>query len=83
MEREILDKKDRFNDLITTALRTSWGINIEEVKQQYGKAMTEHLLAQADKWLKSGHLKTADGCLQLTRKGIVISDSIMSELIEV
>ena len=83
MEREMLDKNDRYNDLITTALRTSWGINLEEVAQQYGTAMSEHLLAQADKWLKSGHLKTTDGCLRLTRKGIVISDSIMSELIEI
>ena len=82
-EREILSPYDHYNDLITTALRTSWGISIERVKQQYGTEFSQYLEDQAGRWVKTGHLVKDDGWLRLSLKGIIVSDSIMSDLIRV
>lgn len=82
-EREVLSPYDHYNDLITTALRTSWGISIERVKQQYGTEFSQYLEDQAGRWVKTGHLVKDDGWLRLSLKGIIVSDSIMSDLIRV
>ena len=81
MEREQLSLYNRYNDLITTALRTSWGINIEKTTLQYGRKLSHHLLSEASRWLKSGHLEIDNGWLRLTLKGIAVSDRIMSDLV--
>lgn len=81
MERETLDKDTRFNDIITTALRTSDGINIESIRQILGVKYSEELLKNARQQIYRGCLEiTSEGCIRLTRKGIFISDTIMSDL---
>lgn len=85
-EQETLDLNTRYNDLITTALRTSDGIDIQKMKSEFGENMTEHLLSEAQPMLKRGllQIKRPDTLssehLTLTRKGIYISDDIMGDL---
>ena len=78
-EGETLDLNTRFNDLITTALRTSDGIDLAHVKQEFGDRLAQQLLAEAQKHIDRGLMKIRDGRLSLTREGLYISDDVMSD----
>ena len=76
-ENEILTSDDKYNDLIITALRTKWGLDISLIEPRFLK----HFHTEAEKFIKENHLQiTADGKASLTHSGIFISDYIMREL---
>ena len=79
-EKEILDLTTRYNDLITTALRTKEGINLNKMKKEFGIELHRHLLADAKAKIERKMMKIEDQHLSLTRAGIYISDDIMSDL---
>ena len=77
-ENEILTSEDKYNDLIITALRTKWGLDISLIEPRFLK----HFHTEAEKFIKENHLQiTAEGKAILTHSGIFISDYIMRELI--
>lgn len=82
-ETEMLDRNTRYDDLITTALRTSEGINMEKMKKEYGKQLYDYLMKGAEKYLSCHQMKIKSGHLSLTRDGLFISDMIMSDLMNV
>ncbi|MCD8289120.1 MAG: radical SAM family heme chaperone HemW [Prevotella sp.] len=77
-EREVLSADERYNDLITTALRTSDGIALDN--DFYGR---DYLLSQARPLLARGLLEVIDGRLRLTREALFTSDSVLAELVKV
>ena len=80
LEEEQIDEITRYNDLITTALRTKEGIHLNTLQEDYA----QYLLEQSSEFIKEGTMiKTSDNRLALTRKGYYISDAIMAELIKV
>ena len=80
LEEEQIDEITRYNDLITTALRTKEGIHLNTLQEDYA----QYLLEQSSEFIKEGTMiKTSDNRLALTRKGYYISDTIMAELIKV
>ena len=80
LEEEQIDEITRYNDLITTALRTKEGIHLNTLQEDYA----QYLLEQSSDFIKEGTMiKTSDNRLALTRKGYYISDAIMAELIKV
>ena len=80
LEEEQIDEITRYNDLITTALRTKEGIHLNALQEDYA----QYLLEQSSEFIKEGTMiKTNDNRLALTRKGYYISDAIMAELIKV
>ena len=78
-EIEKLDDDTRYNDLITTKLRTKEGINLSALHPTY----QSFLLRYAQPHLLRNNLQLINNHLSLTRKGIFISDSIMTDLIKV
>lgn len=80
-ETEVLDRTTQYNEFIITTIRTVWGTPIEKLKQQFGSEMWEYCLKMATPYLASGKLEEHNGALRLTREGIFISDSIMSDLL--
>ena len=76
---ETLDLNTRFNDLITTALRTSDGIDLAHMRQEFGASLAQQLLDEAQKHIDRGLMKIKDGRLSLTREGLYISDDVMSD----
>ncbi len=80
MEHEELDEDTKINDLITTALRTCEGIDMTMMEKQFGKKYKDHISACSKKYMKSGLMETRGNCLRLTRKGIYVSNTIMSDL---
>lgn len=78
-EYETLDMDTRFNDLITTALRTADGIDLTKMRQEFGDTYLQLLTAEADCHIRQGLMKLEDDHLSLTRAGLYISDDIMSD----
>lgn len=79
-EVEELTLQDRYNETIFTRLRTSNGVDLSLIEQQFGKENLQHLLREAASYVKDGYLKEVEGRIVLTREGIVISDSICCNL---
>lgn len=80
MEREELDNDTTFNDIITTALRTSDGIELNAMETRLGKRYRNTLISAAGKHLEQGLLEIRHDRLRLTAEGIFISDMVMSDL---
>ena len=80
IEREELDNDTTFNDIITTALRTSDGIDLNALETRLGKRYRNTLISAAGKHLEQGLLEIRHDRLRLTSEGIFISDMVMSDL---
>lgn len=78
-EEETLDDDTRYNDLITTALRTREGILLAALPTD----QREFLLRNAEPHIDRGLLLLNDGRLHLSRAGIMVSNSVMSDLMMV
>ena len=83
MEREILDADTTYNDIITTALRTKEGINLNKITTQLGNTYRKYLINNAKKHILENTLELSGNNLRLTYKGIYLSDMIMSDLMVV
>ena len=79
MEKETLDEDTKYNDWITTALRTKEGLDLNLLSE----AHREYLLRAAEPHLKEGNLVLTNNKIALSRVGIFISDSVMSDLVKV
>ncbi len=82
-EEETLDINTRYDDLITTALRTREGIDLAKMRKEYGEDLYKFLIEASKKHIAQGYLKSEDDHLAFTREGIYISDAIMSDLMHV
>ena len=78
-ESETIDETTHYNDLVTTALRTSDGMNLDSICPTF----RQFALQCADIHIKNGLLKHTDNRLQLTCEGLFVSDMIMSDLIKI
>ena len=75
-EQELLDDDTRYNDLITTALRTKDGIHLSALTDKY----RTYLLANAQPSITRNLLRIDDDHIHLTRQGLFVSDDVMSDL---
>lgn len=82
-EKEELDLPTRYDDIITTALRTCDGINLIKMRKEYGEKLYHYLLESSKKEINNGLMKIECDHLSLTRNGLYISDDIMSDLMYV
>lgn len=76
-EKEWLDADTRYNDLVTTALRTSQGIRLSALTPHY----RSFLLQQAKRFIDRHLMEIENDYIRLTAEGIYISDAIMTDLI--
>lgn len=79
-EEEELGTDEHFNEYILTRIRTKWGVDLTVVRQQFGKDYLDYLLKQAEKYQKEGTVILQERIMTLARKGLLISDEIMSDL---
>lgn len=81
IETETLNLHTRYNDYIITGLRTMWGVNLNDIQTIFGKELYDYCLSQAASPIKQGTLIQSGHTLTLSKTGIFISDSIMSDLL--
>ncbi|MBR5729104.1 MAG: radical SAM family heme chaperone HemW [Prevotella sp.] len=83
-EREVLNEATRFDDTVMTALRTSRGLSLDHVEEQFGRKMKDYLMTNAAPHLQANRLTIDNnGFLRLTRQGLFVSDSVMADLMYV
>ncbi|SFG21923.1 radical SAM family heme chaperone HemW [Prevotella sp. KH2C16] len=75
-DSETMDEDTQYDDLITTSMRMREGLDINTLKPKY----KEYLLERSKRFVDGGLLGLDGSRLHLTRAGLYISDSIMSEL---
>ena len=76
-EEEILDDDTRYNDAVTVGLRTCEGINLDTLPKKY----RDYCIKNARRYLDDGLLELTTQHLHLTRRGLFVSDMVMSDLI--
>jgi len=84
-EEELLDDDTRYNDTITVALRTKEGIDLSLLSKKY----QYYCMKNARRYLNDGLLELSavgdsqSPTLHLTRRGLFVSDMVMSDLMMV
>ena len=75
-DSEVIEGDTRYNDCLTVALRTREGLNLTELSAKH----RDYCLRNARRFIDDGLLKIDNDHLSLTRKGLFVSDMIISEL---
>ncbi|MBC8320896.1 MAG: radical SAM family heme chaperone HemW [Bacteroidetes bacterium] len=79
-EREELDKDQLYNEYILTSLRTSWGCDIEHIKNKFGEKYSSYLITNINNVLKEKRVIRKGNVITLTNKGKLFADGIASSL---
>lgn len=79
IEFEVLTDDQRYNEYVMTALRTSWGLDLDFV-QQLGAHYPDHFLQNAQAYLDAGHMTRKDNNFRLTEDGKLLADRIAMEV---
>lgn len=80
-ETELLSFEDCINEYIMTALRTMWGIDLQQIEQNFGYDSLQHIRQQAAIFIDRQEAEiTEKRYLKLTTKGKLLADYIASEL---
>lgn len=80
-EQEHLDRTTCYNECIMTSIRTRWGVPLNDIEQKFGKELWQYCIDMARPHLDCGNLEIYDNNrLCLSRKGIFVSDGIISDL---
>lgn len=79
-EVEVLDLYTRYNDFVLTSIRTAWGMPLSKLRSEFGEELYRYCMRMAKPHVDQGVLENREGVLRLTRKGIFVSDGIMSDL---
>lgn len=77
---ELLSSEEQLKELLTIRIRLLEGVNVAEFQKAFGELDNE-TLATLDRLCGDGLLERADGCVRLTRKGILFYDTVAVELI--
>ncbi len=78
-ESETLSLETLYNDFVMLSLRTCEGIDISTLERRFGRSQRDYCLSAAERFIADGLLE-CNPHLRLTRRGIFVSDMIMSEL---
>ena len=80
-ELEELTPQERYDERVMLGLRTSRGVDAERLREDFGDKAWQHFTREAQRHIDAGNLHVVDGnCYVLTRDGIMVSDSVMRDL---
>ena len=80
-ESEDLNISMQYNDMVTTALRTCEGISMSLVRQLFGDYFLQYLRRNSQKNIARDLLEITGDYIHLTKEAVIISDSVISDLI--
>lgn len=78
---ETIDPASRIKEAVFLGLRLREGLKIDEFDRKYGIDLLSEKAPQIDKLSRAGFMEFIDGRLRLTQKGVLVSNSVLSELI--
>ncbi len=77
-----LTEDNRYDEFVMTRLRTREGIHLLTLRRKFGNGKVDYLLSQARPYIQTEKLHFSNEWLRLTSYGIMISDSIFSDLMK-
>ena len=81
-EFEELSRSERYDERVMLGLRTARGVDAERLRDDFGDEAWRYFTREAARHLEAGNLRQAeDGRYVLTRDGIMLSDSIIRDLL--
>ncbi len=80
IETEVLSKNDKYNEYVMTGLRTSWGISLERIQNEFGEKYSAYLTQQIGKYVEQKLLILSEDQLVATKNGKFLVDGIASDL---
>ena len=82
-EREELSLFDRYNDFILVSLRTSDGLDLSFLEQEFGSELLNYCIKNLKPFIKDNKIINSNGKVTLTTEGIQISNLILMQLMKV
>ncbi|MDD3079046.1 MAG: radical SAM family heme chaperone HemW [Paludibacter sp.] len=79
-EVELLSERDKYNDYIMVSLRISDGVSEIYLKDNFDKKYVDYFIKSVCIFIDQSDIIHENSCFRLTRKGIHISNYIISEL---
>jgi oxygen-independent coproporphyrinogen III oxidase len=79
-ESEILSKKDQYNELVLTQLRTSKGLNKKEIENNFEHKIQKHFLNEVQKQMQLKNIEELDNSIYIPYKHWFKADGIASDL---
>lgn len=79
-EIELSTTEDQVNDRILTSLRTIWGLSLSDIFEEFGIDLAQRKVKEIGKLENQGWLKWEGKILSLTKRGMLLADSIAAEL---
>lgn len=79
-EIETLSRQQKYNEFVITRIRTKWGVDLEQLKAQFGNQKYDHCMKNAEKLIEKGLVFIENQHLKLTRQGLFVADGVAIEL---
>jgi len=80
-EQETLSMKDHYNEYIMLSLRTIWGVNSVKLRNDFGDNLQSRFIHAIQPYINSEHIIANGNQIIMTKKGWLISDYIISDLV--
>ena len=77
---ETLSLTDKYNEYVMIGLRTSWGISLDRIREQFGEKYYVYITQQIQKYIDQELLSLSKNQLVATKKGKFLVDGIASDL---
>jgi oxygen-independent coproporphyrinogen-3 oxidase len=78
-ESEKLDERTRYNEYVMTGLRTTKGIDLNEISDRFGVSFIKQNEEKISLWMDSGKLLQKDHIFTLSQSGFLWADRISSD----
>lgn len=78
---QVLSQQECMEEYMFLGLRMMQGVSVQAFFDIYGKKIEEIYGAVIDKWIKEGYLQQNEDFIQLTDKGIDVSNIILSDFL--
>jgi len=79
-EKEILTLNQRYNEYVMTSLRTSWGCDLEHIRNVFGEQYADYCFKNAQPFIHKGKLVCNEHRFFLTTSGKLFADGIAASL---
>jgi len=79
-EEEVLSLEDQFNEMIMIGLRTTWGVDLESLKNKFSEQIIEKFYTEIKNKLNDGILIVENNHLKIPEKHWFMADGIASDL---
>ena len=80
-EEEQMTLWERYDERVMLALRTSAGVDVEQLRVEFGSELAEHFLSEVRRHLAAGNVRReGESRYVLTADGVLLSDSVMRDV---